>query len=53
MREANKLNAKYVLFIGGDEYKDGMMKLKNMSNGTEEKVALSDFDALRSRVRFL
>ena len=23
MREANKLNAKYVLFIGGDEYKDG------------------------------
>ena len=31
MREANKLNAKYVLFIGGDEYKQGLMNLKNMS----------------------
>jgi len=53
MREANKLNARYVLFIGGDEYKQGLMNLKNMSTGEEEKVALSDFDALRSRVRFL
>jgi histidyl-tRNA synthetase len=53
MREANKMNAKYVLFIGGDEYKQGLMNLKNMSTGEEEKVALSDFDALRSRVRFL
>jgi len=41
MREANRLNAKYVLFIGGDEYKDGMMNLKNMSTGTEEKIAIN------------
>jgi len=40
MREANKLNAKYVLFVGGDEYKEGMMNLKNMSTGTEEKVSI-------------
>jgi histidyl-tRNA synthetase len=53
MREANKLNAKYVLFIGGDEYKSGMINLKNMSTGKEEKVALSDFDALKSMLRFL
>ena len=36
MREANKLNAKYVLFIGGDEYKEGLMNLKNMSNGVKK-----------------
>ena len=39
MREANKMNAKYVLFIGGDEYKEGMMNLKNMSTGEEEKIS--------------
>jgi len=42
MREANKMNAKYVLFIGGDEYKDGMMNLKNMSTGAEEKIKLEN-----------
>ena len=38
MREANKLNAKYVLFVGGDEYEQGLMNLKNMSTGEEEKI---------------
>ncbi|HEY6626801.1 MAG TPA: histidine--tRNA ligase [Ignavibacteriaceae bacterium] len=41
MREANKLNAKYVLFIGGDEYKAGMINLKKMSTGVEEKVTIN------------
>lgn len=41
MREANKLNAKYVLFIGGDEYKQGLMNLKNMSTGEEEKISIA------------
>ena len=50
MREANKLNSKYVLFIGGDEYKEGMMNLKNMSTGTEEKVSLKDFNALKLKL---
>jgi len=40
MREANKLSAKYVLFIGGDEYKEGLMNLKNMSTGEEEKISV-------------
>jgi len=40
MREANKLNARYVLFLGGDEYNEGIMNLKNMSNGTEEKIPI-------------
>ncbi len=41
MREANKLNARFVVFIGGDEYKAGMMNIKNMSDGTEEKIPVN------------
>jgi histidyl-tRNA synthetase len=37
MREANRMNAKYVLFIGGDEFTRGEVVLKNMSNG-EQKI---------------
>jgi histidyl-tRNA synthetase len=51
MREANKMNAKYTLFIGGDEYKAGMMNLKNMSTSAEEKIALSKFDSLLTKLR--
>jgi len=40
MREANKMNTKYVLFIGGDEYKERKMKIKNMSTGFEEKTPI-------------
>jgi len=42
MREANKLNTKFVLFIGGEEFKVGMAKLKNMSSGEEEAIVLKD-----------
>ncbi|MBN2572232.1 MAG: histidine--tRNA ligase [Ignavibacteriales bacterium] len=41
MREANKLNAKYVIIIGGNEYKNNNFILKNMSNG-EEKLFSAD-----------
>ena len=51
MREANKMNAKYVLFIGGDEYKNGMMNLKNMSNGSEEKIPYSNINQLIERIK--
>ncbi len=51
MREANKMNAKFTLFFGGDEYKNGMINLKNMSDGSEEKIALNDFDKLTSKIK--
>ena len=51
MREANKLNAKYVLFIGGDEYKEGMMNLKNMSTGEEEKVSINQIHEFVAKLR--
>jgi histidyl-tRNA synthetase len=35
MREANRYNAKYVLFIGGDEYRQNKFNLKNMRNGEQ------------------
>jgi histidyl-tRNA synthetase len=41
MREANKMNAKYTLFIGGDEYKEGMIIMKNMATGEEEKISVN------------
>ena len=50
MREANKMNAKYVLFIGGDEYKDGMMNLKNMATGEEAKILLSEIGLLKTKL---
>ena len=51
MREANKLNARYVLFIGGDEYKEGLMNLKNMSTGEEEKVSITEISQTIQRIK--
>ena len=38
MREANKLNARFVLFVGGEELKSGMINLKNMSTGEQQLI---------------
>lgn len=35
MREANKLNAKFVIFSGGEEEKEGKVTLKNMKTGEQ------------------
>jgi len=50
MREANKLNTKFVLFIGGDEYKEGMIKLKNMSTGDEEKISIDSISEYVAKI---
>jgi histidyl-tRNA synthetase len=42
MREANKLNAKYVLFIGGEEFAKGEIQLKNMQIGEQTILNLSE-----------
>ncbi len=42
MREANKLNAKYVLFVGGEEYKEGKFNLKNMETGDQKQIPFSE-----------
>ena len=40
MREANKSNAKYVLFIGGEEYQQGKFNLKNMQSGEQQNFSI-------------
>ncbi|MFC2103350.1 histidine--tRNA ligase [Bacteroidota bacterium] len=50
MREANKMNARFTLFVGGDEYKTGMLNLKNMANGEEEKIASEKIQDLIIRI---
>ncbi|NLT49371.1 MAG: histidine--tRNA ligase [Ignavibacteria bacterium] len=51
MREANRLNAKYALFFGGEEYSSGEAVLKNMSEGTEEKINIKDSLSIISKIQ--
>jgi histidyl-tRNA synthetase len=51
MREANKLNARFVVFIGGNEYKEGMVNLKNMSSGEEEKISVKKISDLVAKLK--
>ena len=51
MREANKLNARYVLFVGGEEYSKGQANLKNMSTGEQQLLNLSEKDSLAGMVK--
>jgi len=44
MREANRLKARFVLFIGGDEYKEGVANLKNMETGEQKTFPLDKFE---------
>lgn len=48
MREANKLNSKFALLIGGDEFKDGFYVLKKMSDGTQLNIPVNDLEKLIS-----
>ncbi len=51
MREANKYNAKFVVFVGGDEYKRGELNLKNLSNGEQQLIKIEDFEKLKSIIK--
>ena len=50
MREANRLKARFVLFIGGDEYKNGMVNLKNMETGGQELVQIDKLDIILLKI---
>ncbi|MGE5400089.1 MAG: histidine--tRNA ligase [Ignavibacteriales bacterium] len=50
MREANKLNAKYVIFLGGDEFKNGQVVLKNMHDSTQENIALENMEYISNKL---
>jgi histidyl-tRNA synthetase len=44
MREANKLNSRFVIFFGGDEYSTGYFSLKNMQTSEQKQLLLSELD---------
>ncbi len=46
MREANKLNARFVIFFGGDEYKKGYFSLKNMETSEQKLFPIEDLQKI-------
>ena len=46
MKKANRLDPTYVLIIGEDEQKEGMVSVKNMQTGKTEKVIQADVVSL-------
>jgi len=46
MREANKYNSKFVLFVGGEEYSNGQVKLKTMGNGEQQLLNIDDIEKI-------
>ncbi|HKI76969.1 MAG TPA: histidine--tRNA ligase [Ignavibacteriaceae bacterium] len=46
MREANKLNSRFVLFLGGEEFKTGKVNFKNMESGEQVQIAIDDTDQM-------
>jgi len=48
LREANKLNAKNVLILGGEEYSRGKVVLKNMETGTQAEYPLDTPETILS-----
>jgi histidyl-tRNA synthetase len=44
MREANKLNARFVLFFGGDEFLSGFFSLKNMKTSEQKQIPVNGLE---------
>ena len=42
MKSADRLHARTVILIGEDEVTEGVAQLKNMEDGTQEKVPVSE-----------
>ena len=52
MKQANKLNAKYVIIVGEDEVTQNVVTLKNMANSQQEVVAVENIiDKLKAEVK--
>ncbi|NJD21278.1 MAG: histidine--tRNA ligase [Melioribacter sp.] len=51
MREANRFNAKYVLFIGGEEFSRDEIVLKNMRNSEQKNFSKKDLDKIFESIK--
>lgn len=50
MREANRLNARFAIILGGSEFQENKFTLKNMADGTQELVDMDDLDPVYQKV---
>jgi histidyl-tRNA synthetase len=46
MREANRLNSKFAIIVGGEEYKRGEIILKNLSDGSQRNFQLNQLNEI-------
>lgn len=51
MREANRLNAKFVLFVGGDEYANGEVVLKNMQTSEQKNFSKENLEEIINQIK--
>ena len=51
MREANKSNAKFVLFVGGEEYQQGKFNLKNMQSGEQQNFSIESLGSIITQLK--
>ncbi|MDZ7765007.1 MAG: histidine--tRNA ligase [Melioribacteraceae bacterium] len=51
MREANKLNARFVLFFGGEEYENDKIRLKNMETSEEQTLELTNVEGILKTIK--
>ncbi len=51
MREANKLNAHFTLFVGGEEYEQGNTNLKNMVTGEQKIIPLNSPEEIINQIK--
>jgi histidyl-tRNA synthetase len=51
MREANKMNARYALFLGGEEFNNGYFNLKDMKTGEQLQIPVDRIDLIMSKLQ--
>ncbi len=51
MREANKFNSRFALFIGGDEYEEGKMNLKDMKTSEQKLIPVDNLSEVIDNIK--
>lgn len=51
MREANKYNSKFAVFVGGEELKRGELNVKNLSNSEQQTIKIEEIYKLKTMIK--
>ena len=51
MREANRYKARFALFVGGEEFEQGKLNLKNMESGEQQNIPLDDINQIINLIK--